>query len=182
MGNIEAQSKRNEQTWKLIESVMKPEDMALGTRFLIPKTYLFGTQQRGDYMSSSEKWVKELQEDKQGMLYILQNPSLVVATPNKLGLELYLSDGHHRARYGIRPVVPGLVFSDEIALSIINRDNKERGANQISLDEYRENLAKLSNNAMGSFSSTLPVDKYPRVIRGVFSVSGLSNHPAIKPY
>lgn len=182
MRNIETQPRRTEQTWKLIESVMKPEDRALGEKLLIPKTYLFGTQQRGDYMSSSEKWVKELQADKHGILYLLQNPSLVVATPNRLGLELYISDGHHRARYGIRPVIPTLVFSDENALSIINRDNKERGAQPISLDDYRDNLARHSNNAMSSFSSTLPMDKYPRVMSGVFTVSDLSNHPAIKPY
>jgi len=171
-----------EQTQRVIEQRILPEERILGQRLLIPKGYLFGTQEKADYCYGSEKRIKDLQKDKRGMLWLLQNPALVIAIPEEKGLGLYISDGHHRSRYCSRAIVPSIVFPDDIALYIINGENKRMGNEPISLNQFRDVTIANSKKAIDSFSTTLPESKYPHVVSGAFSVRDLAKIAGFRPY
>lgn len=170
------------QRFSCNETMVSPDDTTNAMRLLIPKQHLFGTQEKGEYFHGSEKWVKNLQKDKQGMFYLLQHPAIVVAIPHGTDMGLYISDGHHRSRYCARPVVPSLVFSQKDALFITNKENIKRGRKVISLEELQNDIINSSRKALDSFSATLPEHKYPTLVKGVSSMSELPKGAGIRPY
>lgn len=164
--------------YRLLESDLTDEDRNSALRALVPKLYLFGTQRKSDYCTRAERWVKNLQTSEQGRLQLLNNPSIVVAFQRAMGLELLISDGHHRNRFVTKTSVPCLVFSEEDALNIINRENPK----PLDLSEYRRYMFERANEALTTFFRTLPCDKVPLMVTDIQNVEDLKSIYGVKPY
>lgn len=164
------------------EDIMGEYDHAFGLRMLVPKWYLYGTQNKDEYNHKSGDWVRERFKTKQGRFEMLKSPEIVVAVPEDTGLMLFIADGHHRSRYCSNETVPSLIFTERYARSIANVFNKNNGYEPLNESEFREHLYESATSALRSFSRTLPENKYPRPVIGVSSIHDLKNVRGFKPY
>jgi len=166
------------EAWRLLEADLTPQDVAISQRLLIPKPLLFGTQTPEHYEGSTKRWMREVQMSPEGMIELLRNPAIVVGIHEGSSHLLYISDGHNRVRYGVRAVVPALVFSEDHALAIINRGNKK----PLTSEAYRDFMHARATDALHAFSKSLPSEKYPKRIAGMESLRDLCKIPGVRPY
>ncbi|MBP7832259.1 MAG: hypothetical protein KA035_00625 [Candidatus Levybacteria bacterium] len=180
--NVETKNITIQRALRPREEIMEEYDHLLGYKFLVPKPYLFGTQDKAEYRPKSERWVRAQQQSKEGMFTILQNPEIVVAVKEPTGLRLFISDGHHRSRYCQRTEVPSLIYDEEYARSIANKFNAAHGFARLDTDEFKEHLYRSAESALHSFARSLPENKYPHLVRGVTSIPELKTVHGFKSY
>lgn len=129
---------------------------------LVPKLHLYGVQPKDAYSTRSRRRIQKMLDDEEnrGYLSLLQNPSVVVPIFTKNAAYLAITDGHHRARYVDRRVVPCRLIPAELAVRIYNKHAEK----PITLQEYQDDLFASMANTLRSFD-TMDERKHPDPVR-----------------
>ncbi len=139
-------------------------------RLLIPRIHLFGIQTREEYDGCKRSSV-ERRLAQQGINYLNENPILVCAIPNK-NIQLFIIDGHHRARYSGKfriSNLPCLIATPEQVIDAL-RENGD--SNPLSTDALVQDLIRASAETLSSFKQ-IATGKQPRVVPGINSIKDL---------
>lgn len=171
--NEKIQTKTNKETVKrpcFIEDFLTENDKATMPRILVPKPHLFGAQPKEAYSTRSRKeaFAHFGQEEGRGYLTYLQHPTLVVPLFYGNSAYLTITDGHHRARYVDRSIVPCRIATLEEATSIYNRFVSK----EISPELFREDLQSSVFLALKSFEA-MPIERQPRPVLNVGNIKDL---------
>jgi len=143
----------------------------LGERLIIPRHFLFGTQELTAYSQQKRKQIIEDLEIK-GVDYLLENPVIVLACEFREGIQLAIIDGHHRIRYSPQfhiYNIPCLVTNAETLTSVINR---EKGKN-LDPKKFCSEIMQNTADTLKSFADRVPYFKGPDFVTGVTSLTAL---------
>ncbi|PIP74598.1 MAG: hypothetical protein CO028_03935 [Candidatus Levybacteria bacterium CG_4_9_14_0_2_um_filter_35_21] len=145
-----------------------------GQKLIIPRRFLFGTQELTEYSQLKRKQIIEDLEIK-GLNYLLENPVIVLACEFDKGIELAIVDGHHRVRYA--PIfhifdIPCLITDANILSSIIN---KEKGKH-LDPGEFCMQIQQNAANTLKSFADRITDFKSPDFLFGPSSVTDLKQY------
>ncbi|HZJ18703.1 MAG TPA: hypothetical protein VFD45_03755 [Patescibacteria group bacterium] len=143
-----------------------------GKRFVISRSYLFGTQELSEYSQAKRRQVlAEFEID--GRDYMLKNPVIVLSNSFANGIQLIIIDGHHRVRYAPKfeiTDIPCLIIDAETLTSVINEEKGTTLTPEQFLLETQQNVA----NALESFDKRIVNYRPPQFLFGVNTVNELS--------
>lgn len=177
---IRKTSQSNSNSIYLGETILREIITPQTPRILIPRCYLFGTQTASEYSVNKRRRIEKALSE-QGFNFLIQNPALVCADLNPKGVNLFIVDGHHRARYSGRyniHDIPCVVLSANQLLFAINTQRSRSEENTISETDLLRRLRTDASEATTSFKS-LPDFKQPRGICRISSVRELKSMFAI---
>ncbi len=154
----------------LRQDFLTPSDISKTGVFLVPKIHLYGVQPKEAYSIKSRRGTEKLlqQEEGQGYLTLLKNPTLAVPLFCRDAAYLAITDGHHRARYTDRVKVPVRIIPLSHATDIFNRNSTA----PITEVQFAEDLVRSMGLAQKSFD-TMPTQKRPLPIPDVGSLEEL---------
>jgi hypothetical protein len=143
-----------------------------GYRLLIPRAYLFGTQELTEYSQAKRKQIlAEFEKDQDQ--YMHNNPVIVLANSFENGIQLIIIDGHHRVRYapkfGINNI-PCLIVDPKTLISIIN---SEKGTS-MSTEEFTSRIEQNVADALNSFDQKIVNYKSPQFVFNTDNISELA--------
>lgn len=141
-------------------------------RLLIPRTYLYGIQTKEEYDECKRNSV-EKDLIKQGINYLINEPILACGVTGRQTTQLFIVDGHHRARYSGRFKIHSLPCLIATPTQLVDAIGQCGGIN-LSEAALVENLVRASTETLSSFKN-LSADKQPRSIPNIIDVSSLSN-------
>lgn len=143
-----------------------------GQRLIIPRTFLFGTQELSEYSNAKREQV--LAEFKRhGKTYMRKNPVIVLHSNFENGTQLIIVDGHHRVRYAPKyriTDIPCLVVSAETLTAIIN---EEKNTN-ITPAQFSAEMQQNAANALNSFDKRITDYRSPQFVFGVTKAADLN--------
>jgi hypothetical protein len=145
----------------------------MGEKLIIPRHYLFGTQEVTEYSQLKRKQVVQDLEIK-GIDYLLENPIIVMACEFPKGMQLVVIDGHHRVRYAPQfhiLDIPSLVVNPETLTSVINN---EKGKD-LNPDVFCHQMQQNAADALKSFADKIPNFKSRDFVFGASSIAALKH-------
>lgn len=153
-----------------------------GERLTIPRIFLYGTQELGEYSEENRRSIEGLLQEH-GKSFLEQNPILVCAIPHQTGMTLAIIDGHHRARYSGKfhiNEIPSIVLTPDELADIKNKHNQTKGNGKppTTGDLVAKELLHSIAIAAESFSRRMPPEKKSHPIPEVTSIPQLKQRLA----
>lgn len=111
-----------------------------------------------------------MEEENRGYLGLIRRPTLVVPVFDKYMAQIIITDGHHRARYIDRPIVPVRIIPIDLATEIYNRAMDSK----ITIAQFAGEIMSAKETAEASFE-TMPETKKPIPVYNASCISELRN-------
>lgn len=145
---------------------------ANGQKLIVPRTYLFGTQELSEYSQAKRKQVIR-EFEQHGEKYMQENPVIVLGHTFEKGIQLIIIDGHHRVRYAPKfgiVNIPCLIVDSKTLTAVINKTK------DTNIDPEEFSLKTLQNvaNALNSFDQRIVNYKSPQFVFGVNKLTDLN--------
>lgn len=159
------------------EEVMKAYTKEHGTRLLVPRRYLYGSQTTEEYDNSKRKRVEGALRTN-GIDYLLQNPVVVCSLLDLSNgvTKLVIYNGHHRVRFsgkfGINNI-PSIGLTPEELTEMINIYRIEQNQPDIDEQTVTDRLLFYSAEALNSFDS-LSNNKRPLSLSAQYDIRRIS--------
>lgn len=162
------------------DNIFTEEVLHEGVRLMIPRGYIFGTQEKGEYDSSKNRSINKTKLAKKalkegGINYLKENPVILCTLPGENALQLALVDGHHRTRYapryGIR-TIPSIILTAEQTAPILTEVFEPKPKVPFTSKEIEGILSCWIAETLNSFKE-IPDHLQPRVIPQATTIDDL---------